>query len=182
MSSVLYRASRNFLWQHPWQLALAILGIALGVAVVIAIDLAMESSLNAFGRAGKAFSGAATYRIIASDGGLDEKLYRRLRVEEGLTHLSPMVNGSVRLTNQDDSVFKLIGIDPMIEKSFQSVWQMRENAGDSQNWLGRLIAEPNTALISRQTASDLGLNVNDDLMIETVHGPRRLKIIALLTP
>jgi putative ABC transport system permease protein len=182
MRSVLYRASRNFLWRHPWQLALAILGIALGVAVVIAIDLAMESSLNAFSRAGRAFSGAATYRIIAGDGGLDEKLYRQLRVEEGLTHLSPTVNGSVRLSNRDDSVFKLIGIDPMIEKSFQSVWQMRENAGDSQNWLGRLIAEPNTALISRQTASGLGLNVNDELTIETVHGPRRLKIIGLLTP
>ena len=100
MSSVLNRASRNFLWRHPWQLALAIVGIALGVAVVISIDLAMESSLNAFDQAGKAFSGAATHRIVAGDGGLDEKLYRRLRVDEGIQKLSPVVNGYVFCQNK----------------------------------------------------------------------------------
>jgi putative ABC transport system permease protein len=182
MNSVLYRASRNFLWRHPWQLALAILGVALGVAVVIAIDLALESSLSAFERSTKAFSGAANYKIIASEGGLDEKLYRRLRVEEGLTHLSPVVNGSVRLSNQGGDVFKLIGIDPFIEKSFESVWQMRENAGHTKDWLARLMTEPNTALISRQAASGLGLRVDGELAIDTVQGPRRLKIIALMTP
>ena len=93
MNSILNRASRNFLWQHPWQLALAIVGIALGVAVVIAIDLAIESSLKSFNEAGKAFSGAATHRIIASDGGLDEKLYTRLRVEQGIANVSPVVTG-----------------------------------------------------------------------------------------
>src|SRR5664279_102706 len=102
MNSVLNRASRNFLWRHPWQLALAIVGIALGVAVVISIDLAMESSLNAFDQAGKAFSGVATHRIVAGDGGLDEKLYRRLRVELGIQKLSPVVNGYVFVSKQTD--------------------------------------------------------------------------------
>lgn len=182
MRSVLYRASRNFLWRHPWQLALAILGVALGVAVVIAIDLALESSLSTFERATRAFSGAANYKIIADEGGLDETLYRRLRVEEGLRHLSPVVYGSVRVSTRSDEVFKLIGIDPFIEKSFESVWQMQENVGDTKDWLARLVAEPDTALISRRTALELGLKVNDELVIDTGQGRRRLKIIALMTP
>ena len=123
MNSILNRASRNFLWQHPWQLVLAIVGIALGVAVVIAIDLAMESSLKSFNEAGKAFSGTATHRIIASDGGLDEKLYTRLRVEQGIANLSPVVTGYVKLAQPDEESFKLIGIDPFIEKSLHSGWQ-----------------------------------------------------------
>jgi len=182
MSSVLNRASRNFLWRHPWQLGLAIVGIALGVAVVISIDLAMESSLNAFDQAGKAFSGVATHRIVAGDGGLDEKLYRRLRVDEGIQKLSPVVNGYVFASKQADAGFNLIGIDPFIEKSFQSIWQTRQNENTTAGLLTRLITEPNTALISEQTASRLGLNIEDDLTIDTDHGERRLKIIGLLSP
>ncbi|MDI1231084.1 MAG: ABC transporter permease [Methylobacter sp.] len=182
MSSVLNRASRNFLWRHPWQLALAIVGIALGVAVVISIDLAMESSLNAFDQAGKAFSGVATHRIVAGDGGLDEKLYRRLRVEQGIQKLSPVVNGYVFVSKQADAGFKLIGIDPFIEKSFQSIWQTRQNENTSPNLLTRLLTEPNTALISEQTALRLGLNIEDDLTIDTDHGKHWLKIIGLLSP
>jgi len=182
MSSVLNRASRNFLWRHPWQLALAIVGIALGVAVVISIDLAMESSLNAFDQAGKAFSGVATHRIIAGDGGLDEKLYRRLRVDEGIQKLSPVVNAYVFVSKQADAGFNLIGIDPFVEKSFQSIWQTRHNENTRAGLLTRLLVEPNTALISEQTASRLGLNIEDDLTIDTDHGERRLKIIGLLSP
>ncbi|WP_340122996.1 ABC transporter permease [Methylobacter svalbardensis] len=182
MSSVLNRASRNFLWRHPWQLALAIVGIALGVAVVISIDLAMASSLNAFDQAGKAFSGVATHRIVAGDGGLDEKLYRRLRVDEGIQKLSPVVNAYVFASKQADAGFNLIGIDPFVEKSFQSIWQTRQNEDTTAGLSARLIIEPNTALISEQTASRLGLKIEDDLTIDTDHGERRLKIIGLLSP
>jgi len=80
MTSVLARANRNFLLQHPWQLMLALTGIALGVAVVIAIDLALESSLQSFQQINQVVSGKTTHRIIARNGSLDEKLYTRLRV------------------------------------------------------------------------------------------------------
>ena len=141
MKPILNRASRNFLWQHPGQLALAIVGIALGVAVVIAIDLAMESSLKSFNQAGRAFSGAATHRIIASDGGLDEKLYTRLRVGQGITNLSPVVTGYVKLAAPDEESFKLIGIDPLVEKSLNSGWQNQKKDNAAPDYLTRLMTE-----------------------------------------
>jgi putative ABC transport system permease protein len=67
MRKLLKKASRHFLYLHPWQLVLAILGITLGVAVVVSIDLALESSLNAFKQTTQALSGKASHRIIASD-------------------------------------------------------------------------------------------------------------------
>lgn len=180
MSPILNKSSRNFLWQHPWQLALAILGIALGVAVVISIDLAMESSLTAFDQAGKAFSGTATHRIIASDGGLDEKLYTRLRVGQGIKKLSPVVSGYVQLAEQADNSFKLIGIDPFVEKSLKPVWQQEQNKNQTADFLTRLVVEPNTVLISDKTAHSLHLKINDDFTIVTDNGKQRLKIIGLL--
>lgn len=181
MISVLNRASRNFLWQHPWQLALAIVGIALGVAVVIAIDLAMESALKSFNQAGKAFSGTATHRIIASDGGLDEQLYTRLRVERGIRNLSPVVTGYVKLAQQDKESFKLIGVDPFIEKSLNSGWQSGQKEDSSRDFLNRLVTEPNSALLSAKTAQRLHLKINDQLTVDTGQGRQRLKIIGLLT-
>ncbi len=181
MNSILNRASRNFLWQHPWQLVLAIVGIALGVAVVIAIDLAIESSLKSFNEAGKAFSGTATHRIVASDGGLDEKLYTRLRVEQGIAHLSPVVTGYVKLAQPEEESFKLIGIDPFIEKSLHSGWQNEQKESASQDKLTRLMTEPNTVLLSEKTAQRLHLQINDQLKVVTDQGLQPLKIVGLLT-
>ncbi len=177
MTSILNKSSRNFLWRHPWQLALAILGIALGVAVVISIDLAMESSLQAFEQADKAFSGVASHRIIASDGRIDEKLYSRLRVEQGIKNILPVVSGSVQLA--DDS-FKLIGIDPFVEQSMQAVWQQTKNDEASADVLSRLVAEPNTVLLSAQTAKRLQIKINDEITVTTGYGKQKLKVISFL--
>ena len=181
MNSLLARASRNFLWQHPWQLVLAIIGIALGVAVVIAIDLAMESSLNSFSEAGKAFSGKATHRILASDGGLDETLYTRLRVELGIRNLSPVVSGYVKPADRKDASFKLIGIDPLIEKTFDSGWQNNNTKNGHQDLLTRLIVEPNTVLMTEKTARRLNLKVNEPLTLVNDQGTHRVQLIGLLS-
>lgn len=180
MNTILQRSSRNFLWQHPWQLALAILGIALGVAVVIAIDLAMESSLNSFNQTSKAISGTATHRIVASDGGLDEKLYSQLRVKQGMTNLSPLVTGYVKLTQNKEDSFKLVGIDPFIEKSFHSGWKNGQKENFSPDLLIRLLTEPNSVLISEKTAQRLHLTINGPLFVVTGQGERQLNIIGLL--
>lgn len=180
MNTILNRASRNFLWRHPWQLALAIVGIALGVAVVIAIDLAIESSLKSFNHASKAMSGTATHRIIASDGGLDEKLYTRLRVEQGISNLSPLVTGYLKLTQPNEESFKLIGIDPFIEKSLHSGWRNEGNENAGPDFLTRLITEPNSVLLSEKTAQRLHLQINDHLAVVTDQGPQQLNIIGLL--
>ena len=180
MSSVLKRASRQFLWQHPWQLVLAIVGIALGVAVVISIELAIDSSLKAFDQAGQAFTGTATHRILASAGGLDEKLYTRLRVEQGIQNMAPVVTGTVRTAKRSVDNFKLLGIDPFVEKPLQAVWRIQGSEQESFGLLRRLLVEPGTALISAQTAQSLHLKLNDELTIYSENAKRKLIIIGFL--
>lgn len=181
MAAILNRSSRNFLWRHPWQLGLALLGISLGVAVVIAVDLALESSLKSFEQAGKAVSGAASHRIVGGDGGLDERIYARLRVERGIRGLSPVIQTQVTVPEQSGISFKLVGIDPFIEKSFQSDWQRPLDSDYSQNAI-RLTTEPGAALLSRKTAKRLNLEINDTLPIVTAQGDRRVHIIGFVTP
>ena len=88
---VLYRASLGFLLRHPWQLALALLGICIGVAVIVAVDLANESSRKAFLLSRDTVTGAATHQIIGGPDGVSEELYTRLRVEAGIRSIAPIV-------------------------------------------------------------------------------------------
>jgi putative ABC transport system permease protein len=181
MGPVLKRASRNFLWQHPWQLALAILGITLGVAVVISIDLAMESAFNSFDQATRAISGQATHKIIGNAGTVDEKLYTRLRVEQGIQNLSPIVYGTVGAALKPDLKLKLYGIDPLVEGGFRSTWRPKQNSINFGGLLTQLITVPNTVLISQQLAEQLKLGIGDDFVITTPHGNKNLRIIEFLT-
>jgi putative ABC transport system permease protein len=97
LSRQLTRLAVRQLRSHPWQLGLAILGIALGVAVAVSIDLANGSALRAFGLATEAVSGRATHQIVGGPSGLPDDLYRRLRVELGVRRAAPIVDGDVAL-------------------------------------------------------------------------------------
>ncbi|MCS7198719.1 MAG: hypothetical protein NZ930_08665, partial [Candidatus Bipolaricaulota bacterium] len=74
----------RYLLRRPLQLALCVLGVALGVAMVIAIDLANASASRAFDLSTEAVAGRATHQIVGSGDGLDESVYRRLKVELGI--------------------------------------------------------------------------------------------------
>ncbi len=86
MSRLLARASLGFLHQHPWQLLLAVIGVALGVAVVVSIDLA-STSAAAFTYSTEAVVGKATHRVVGGAQRLDEKLFTRLRLQQGFKGL-----------------------------------------------------------------------------------------------
>lgn len=60
--------------RHPWQLGLAILGIALGVAaVVVAVDLANTGARRSFDLAMNRITGQATHRIVGDAQGLPKR-------------------------------------------------------------------------------------------------------------
>ncbi len=48
MSRTLFNVGWRYLFRHPWQSVLMIVGIMLGVAVVVSIDLANASANRAF--------------------------------------------------------------------------------------------------------------------------------------
>ena len=104
---------------HPWQLGLAILGIALGVAVAVSIDLANGSALRAFGLATQAVSGKATHQVIGGPLGLPDELYARLRLHLGVRRAAPIVEGDVWLGGDRGRTFHLLGIDPFVDHEFR---------------------------------------------------------------
>src|SRR5580765_8789814 len=108
LSRQLTRLAVRQLRSHPWQLGLAILGIALGVAVAVSIDLANTSALRAFRLSTEAVSGRATHQIVGGPSGLPEDVYRRLRLELGVRKAAPIVEGDVAAAGR---ALHVLGID-----------------------------------------------------------------------
>ena len=119
LTGQLARLAVRQLRSHPWQLGLAILGIALGVAVAVSIDLANASALRAFRLSTEAVSGRATHQIVGGPSGVPEDLYRRLRLELGVRRAAPIVEGDVALTGHADRTLHVLGIDPFVDADFR---------------------------------------------------------------
>ena len=98
MKRLLFRASARVLWQHPWQLVLALLGIATGVGVVAAVQLTQRSAQVALADAQSSLAGPATHRIEARQGLLSEAVYLRMAHALPGLNLAPVLRGACRAT------------------------------------------------------------------------------------
>jgi putative ABC transport system permease protein len=164
--SVLHRASLGYLLRHPWQLFLAILGISIGVAVMVAVDLANESSKKAFIASMDSLNGEASHQIVGGPGGIDEAVYARLRVDEGIRNIAPIVSGSVRI---DSKSMQLLGIDLFAEQNFRSfttpsnrrVDGRGSTGGTAESMVRQFLSGETGVLLPSEAAADLGLQSGD---------------------
>ncbi len=164
MMPVIYRASFSYLLRHPWQLALAVIGICIGVAVIVAVDLANSSAKKAFLLSMDAITGVATHQVIGGPAGLDELLYRDLRVTHGLQNIAPIVEGSGDLAAGPVRVF---GVDVFAERAMRRFTDIDDSAAGNDaaatSLLRALLTEPGAALISEATAAALNAQRGDSL-------------------
>jgi putative ABC transport system permease protein len=142
------RASVRFYRQHPLQLALTLLGIALGAAVIVAVALATRAAAVSFDRSLEALAGPMTHELRPREGALDEDLYRELRVEGGLRLSLPLIR--VRLVLGDGTV-ELVGTDPL------ALVGNAEAPGAVGANLAALLTESNAVLAPASLAQRLGL-------------------------
>jgi putative ABC transport system permease protein len=186
LTGQLARLAVRQLFAHPWQLGLAILGIALGVAVAVSIDLANTSALRAFRLSTEAVSGRATHQILGGPSGLPEDVYRRLRLELGVRRAAPIVEGDVALAGQGGRTLHVLGIDPFADGDFRpylDAQDRREARGrDRLARAGDLVGRSGTALLAAPTAHSLGLAIGGEVDIDVAGSRRTLTIVGLLQP
>lgn len=178
MSPLLARASRQYLTRHPWQLALGILGITLGVAVVVAVDLAKSSALSAFDQATRTITGNATHRIIGGPGGIDESIYRDLRLRWGLRPAAPRIETAVLMEGRHKEPLRLIGVDQFAEIEIQSDWitGISQSHQRGNGVLVELLTEPGAVILETSTAERIGLRSGDQATILVGTGRKKVRL------
>lgn len=177
--SLLLRTSLRSMLRHPWQIGLCILGVALGVAVVVAIDLATASARRAFDLSTQSVTGRATHQIVGGPRGLEESLYRQIRVELGARAAAPVVEGYVQalLLNQ---TLQVLGVDVFAEGPFRPYLAGPDSGGEVD--LAALLAEPGTALLAESTARRAGLAPGDTLPLQVGARATGVRLVGLLRP
>jgi putative ABC transport system permease protein len=180
VSRILLRASLRRLTQHPWQLVLSIVGIALGVGVVTSIDLTNSSSRRAFLLSREAVAGRASHHIRGGPVGLPEDLYRLIRVELGVRSSAPVVEGEMVLAGDDPRVLRLMGVDPFAEAEFRPYLVATQKTG----WegLARFLTTPASVLMTEELAEVLDVDVGDTLRVSVAGTARSVEVLGLIAP
>ncbi|KPV52354.1 permease [Kouleothrix aurantiaca] len=180
MTPTLLKTSWRHLLKHPWQIGLAILGVALGVAVVVSIDLTNSSARRAFAISTETIAGRATHQIVGGPNGLDDDIYRRLRVDLGVRSSAPVVEGYAAAPNQPGLTLHILGVDPLAEGQFRP-FLSPSNAGPNSD-LTALFTQPGAALMSADTARAYGLKSGDSFPIRVGSRTETVTLVALLEP
>ncbi len=194
MTPLLWRSSRRYLVRHPWQIGLAILGVALGVAVMVSIDVANTSASRAFALSTEAVTGRATHQIVGGPQGLPDPVFRRLAVDAGLAGelpMAPAVEGYVtipRRPGQGIRLFRVLGIDPFSEPPFRpylratgTLSRGAEDRGGGVD-LGPLLTRPGAAVLSSFTAAELGLRPGDRFVVRIGNTEKTVELAGILEP
>jgi putative ABC transport system permease protein len=159
---VLLRAGARYHLRHRWQLALALLGVALGVGVVVAVDVATSSARRAFDLSTEAVSGRTTHEILGGPDGIADSIYVRLRstLSADVT-VAPIIERYVRLPAHG-RVLRLLGVDPFAEAPFRAFFGSARLPGGGGNAfdIGVLLTT-RAIVLARPTAAALGVNVGD---------------------
>lgn len=163
MIPVIYKANFSYFLRHPWQLSLALIGIGIGVAVIVAVDLANASARKAFLLSMDAIAGEATHQVIGGPRGVPEEVYVRLRVENGIRAIAPVVEGTVGV---GEASVQLLGVDVFAEREIRSFTGQAYDPDDAdeaaaENLIRDLLTEPGAVTMSAGTAGRLALAVGD---------------------
>jgi putative ABC transport system permease protein len=180
MSPTLLKTSLRHLLRHPWQIGLAILGVALGVAVVVSIDLTNSSAQRAFELSTETVAGRATHQIVGGPNGLDDAVYRKLRVDLGVRDSAPLVEGYAAAPDHPGLTLHILGVDPLAEGPFRP-YLNTQSAGPRSD-LTALFVKPGAALIGAETARAYGLKGGDTLRIRVGARVQTVTLVALLEP
>ena len=175
---MLPRSSLRYLLRHPWQLGLALLGVALGVAVVVAVDLANQSAGRAFELSSEALTGSATHQVLGGPGGLPEDWYVSLRREHGIRDAAPVVEGVARLPDEPGRVLRVLGVDVFAERRFRPSLGGLAEGGE----IGPFLSRPDRVVMLASDLQQLRLQPGDDLALEIQGRPTRLTVHAALQP
>lgn len=177
MNRLLGRIGRSDLRRHPLQTGLAVLGVAIAVAVVVAVDLANHSAREAMRVSLESVTGKATHQLVGGPQGLDERVYTRLRTEQGLRQAAPVIQGGVTLANESRRPMTLLGLDAFAEGPFQRPLGSGEGLGDAFN---DLLLRDDAVAIGSGEAERLGVAAGDHLDLVVAGESRRVTVVAVV--
>jgi putative ABC transport system permease protein len=190
MKLILLKTALRDSLRRPWLTGLMIFSVAVGVAVVVAIDLANASAARAFNLSTEAVVGRATHQIIGGPRGVDEAVYRDLRVTQGYRLSAPLVDGYASALEMDQQTMHILGVDPFAEAPFRNYFNPgnpqsqtpNPNSNSPLDALAQFYTRAGAVLISEASAQRFGLKLGDTLTLRVDTQMKPAVIVGFLRP
>ena len=180
MMPTLFKTALRDQLRRPWLTLLMILSVALGVAVVVSVDLANQSATRAFKLSTDAVVGKATHQILGPSSGIDEYVYRDLRVKRGDRLSAPIVEGYASAVELGGQTMHVLGVDLFAEPPFRTY--LTAGANVLLDTFAAFLTQPNSVLLSADTAARFGLKVGDRVTLVVGAQTRSVTLVGLLRP
>jgi putative ABC transport system permease protein len=184
MPGGLWNVGWRYLLARRWQSLLMVFGIALGVAVVVSIDLANASAGRAFSLSTESVTGKATHQVDGGSQGVDETVYRDLRIMPDSPIMAPVISVYFTSPQLGDHPLQLLGIDPLADAPFRSFLgnPQQQVSLQSLETLKAFFTRPGAVILSQSVAERYGLKPGDSLDF-VIGGYRREAFLAgLIAP
>jgi len=178
LNPLVLRATGRHLLRHPWQLGLALLGIALGIAVVCAVQLTQASARQSLAYAQRSLSGPSTHRIEtagATDSGLDERDYLAFTARWPRVSAMPLLSGRARVSGTPEYDLTVVGIDVLAARADDAASRRLGARLD----LGAFVGRTGTGVVNADTARRLGLAPGSTLRIVAGGREQVIEIVAV---
>jgi putative ABC transport system permease protein len=161
--------------QHPGRALTVLVGIALGAAVFTSVRLSIHASLDSFNRSMELISGRADRVLVRPGGRVPEQLVAELLKHPLIETVSPLLSIYIRPRRPNSDPFFLIGVDPILDRSFRS-WQIAgKSSEETDSWL-KLLKDPYTLIIAERLARDHQWQAGDYIYLENAQRTAQFQI------
>lgn len=172
--------SLRHLLRHRARTLAVVVGVALGATVFTSVRLSINAAVGAFDRSMTLIAGAADLTLAAPGGRVPETLLPALMRDPAVAAASPFLSAYVAPADPAGAPFLLIGIDPILDRSFRA-WQT-DAVGEAPAALwADLIAVPGSLLLAERLARDLGVSAGDALSLSNTGATAAFRVLGRMT-
>ncbi|MGD8449843.1 MAG: ABC transporter permease, partial [Desulfobacterales bacterium] len=138
-------------------------------------------ALDSFTRSMDVIAGSADRVVVQPGGRVPEEWVAKLSRFPAVRKVSPVLTTYVRLADKKSEPFLLIGIDPIMDRSFRK-WQLSEfMQEDVESWID-LLKTPYTLIMGKPLAEKYAAHPGDSLFIEHTRQSVFFNIVGVLAP
>ena len=159
---------------------MAVVGICLGVAAMVSIDIVNRSVLHSFEASINHVMGRAALQITGAESGFPEKMLDRVQGVPGVEYAVPVIETNANLAGGKERSFMILGIDVLQDNQIRD-YSITDESADIPDIL-LFLARPDSILLTRIMAEREGINIDQEIQIQTVQGIRKFKVRGLLNP
>lgn len=179
--ATLFKVSWSYLFNHPLQMVLMLLGISLGVAVAVSVDVANASASRAFDLSVEAVVGRSTHYISGGPSGISDEAYSDLRRAGLQIPMAPVFSQIIASPDLGNVPLQLLGIDPFAEEPFRDYLYSEEEQAEFAE-IGAFYSVPGAILISTDLAEQYDLAAGDPIQLNVVGKRTQGYVAGLIAP